>query len=196
MTPAPPMATGCWPALKSFGEWCALTGSNRRHLPCRGGHGSPIAPELIHRAKQALPHVKLVQVYGLSETGFLTGLRDHEHTASRLLSCGRGGRKSAIKPPMMMTTRAVGGNNSGDGPPGDGRVRRRRYAFSEAQREGRRREVQPLESSALYVFDRGRQDLKALADLEIRHDIAAVCDPEDRESALRNNQPIGADRPV
>ena len=54
-----------------------------------GYGGSPIAPELIHRARQALPHVKLVQVYGLSETGFLTGLQDHEHTASRLLSCGR-----------------------------------------------------------------------------------------------------------
>jgi long-chain acyl-CoA synthetase len=33
--------------------------------------------------------VKLVQVYGLSETGFLTGLQDHEHTEARLLSCGR-----------------------------------------------------------------------------------------------------------
>jgi len=54
-----------------------------------GYGGSPIAPELIHRARQALPHVKLVQVYGLSETGFLTGLQDHEHTESRLLSCGR-----------------------------------------------------------------------------------------------------------
>jgi len=28
-----------------------------------------------------------VQVYGLSETGFLTGLQDHEHIESRLLSC-------------------------------------------------------------------------------------------------------------
>src|SRR6202046_4091648 len=46
-------------------------------------------PELIHRAREALPHVKLVQVYGLSETGFLTGLQDHEHTTSRALSCGR-----------------------------------------------------------------------------------------------------------
>jgi long-chain acyl-CoA synthetase len=54
-----------------------------------GYGGSPIAPELIHRTRQALPHLKLVQVYGLSETGFLTGLQDHEHTASRLLSCGR-----------------------------------------------------------------------------------------------------------
>jgi long-chain acyl-CoA synthetase len=54
-----------------------------------GYGGSPIAPELIHRTRQALPHVKLVQVYGLSETGFLTGLRDHEHTEGKLLSCGR-----------------------------------------------------------------------------------------------------------
>jgi acyl-CoA synthetase (AMP-forming)/AMP-acid ligase II len=31
----------------------------------------------------------LVQIYGLSETGFLTGLRDQEHTPERLMSCGR-----------------------------------------------------------------------------------------------------------
>src|SRR5205807_3084042 len=36
-----------------------------------------------------LPHLRLVQVYGLSETGFLTGLQDQEHTDDRLLSCGR-----------------------------------------------------------------------------------------------------------
>jgi long-chain acyl-CoA synthetase len=54
-----------------------------------GYGGSPIAPELIHRVRQTLPRVKLVQVYGLSETGFLTGLQDHEHTEDRLLSCGR-----------------------------------------------------------------------------------------------------------
>jgi long-chain acyl-CoA synthetase len=54
-----------------------------------GYGGSPIAPELIHRTRQVLPGVKLTQVYGLSETGFLTGLRDHEHTEERLKSCGR-----------------------------------------------------------------------------------------------------------
>src|SRR6266581_4453912 len=54
-----------------------------------GYGGSPIAPELIHRTRQMLPNVKLVQVYGLSETGFLTGLRDDEHTENRLISCGR-----------------------------------------------------------------------------------------------------------
>src|SRR5580704_12692049 len=54
-----------------------------------GYGGSPIAPQLIGRARQALPHVKLIQVYGLSETGFLTGLQDHQHTETRLNSCGR-----------------------------------------------------------------------------------------------------------
>ena len=51
--------------------------------------GSPIAPEIIDRTKELLPNIKLVQVYGLSETGFLTGLQDHEHTEKRLMSCGR-----------------------------------------------------------------------------------------------------------
>ena len=51
--------------------------------------GSPMAPELIHRTRALLPNLKLVQVYGLSETGFLTGLQDDEHTDDKLLSCGR-----------------------------------------------------------------------------------------------------------
>ena len=51
--------------------------------------GSPMAPELIERTRELLPPVKLVQVYGLSETGFLTGLKDQEHAPDRLLSCGR-----------------------------------------------------------------------------------------------------------
>jgi acyl-CoA synthetase (AMP-forming)/AMP-acid ligase II len=51
--------------------------------------GSPMAPELIRKARELFPHVKLVQVYGLTETGFLTGLRDGEHTHDRLSSCGR-----------------------------------------------------------------------------------------------------------
>jgi len=51
--------------------------------------GSPMAPELVHRTREVLPNVKLIQVYGLSETGFLTGLRDDEHTETRLTSCGR-----------------------------------------------------------------------------------------------------------
>src|SRR5205809_547143 len=54
-----------------------------------GYGGSPIAPELVHRTRQVLPKVKLVQVYGLSEAGFLTGLKDDEHTEDKLTSCGR-----------------------------------------------------------------------------------------------------------
>ena len=50
--------------------------------------GSPMAPELIRRIRELLPNLKLVQVYGLSETGFLTGLQDSEHTEDRLSSCG------------------------------------------------------------------------------------------------------------
>ena len=48
-----------------------------------------MAPELIRRTRELLPTVKLVQVYGLSETGYLTGLQDEEHADARLMSCGR-----------------------------------------------------------------------------------------------------------
>jgi long-chain acyl-CoA synthetase len=51
--------------------------------------GSPMAPELIRRVREDLPNLKLVQGYGLTEAGFLTGLQDHEHTEDRLMSCGR-----------------------------------------------------------------------------------------------------------
>jgi acyl-CoA synthetase (AMP-forming)/AMP-acid ligase II len=51
--------------------------------------GSPIAPQVLHKARKLLPQAQLVQVYGLSETGFLTGLQDGEHTEDRLTSCGR-----------------------------------------------------------------------------------------------------------
>jgi long-chain acyl-CoA synthetase len=54
-----------------------------------GYGGSPIAPELIHRTREVFPGVELVQVYGLTETGFLTGLQNHEHTENRLTSSGR-----------------------------------------------------------------------------------------------------------
>jgi long-chain acyl-CoA synthetase len=50
--------------------------------------GSPMAPELIRRTRAVLPHVRLVQGYGLSETGFLTALLDNEHTPDKLTSCG------------------------------------------------------------------------------------------------------------
>ncbi|HTF69647.1 MAG TPA: AMP-binding protein [Edaphobacter sp.] len=51
--------------------------------------GSPIAPALVRDMRSLLPRVKLLQVYGLSEAGFLTGLTDAEHTEDRLQSCGR-----------------------------------------------------------------------------------------------------------
>ena len=51
--------------------------------------GSPMAPELVHGTRELLPNVKLLQCYGLSETGFLTGLEDQEHVGGKLLSCGR-----------------------------------------------------------------------------------------------------------
>ena len=62
---------------------------NLTSLTQLGYGGSPMAPELIRRTREVLPGVKLVQVYGLTETGFLTGLRDAEHTEGRLTSCGR-----------------------------------------------------------------------------------------------------------
>jgi long-chain acyl-CoA synthetase len=51
--------------------------------------GSPMAPQLILKTRELLPNTQLVQVYGLSETGFLTGLQDREHTSDKLMSCGR-----------------------------------------------------------------------------------------------------------
>jgi long-chain acyl-CoA synthetase len=51
--------------------------------------GSPMAPEVVHRTRDLLPKAKLLQCYGLSETGFLTGLEDQDHIGDRLLSCGR-----------------------------------------------------------------------------------------------------------
>ena len=51
--------------------------------------GSPIAPELIHRVRNVFPNVRLFQGYGLSETGFLTGLQNQEPPRDRLTSCGR-----------------------------------------------------------------------------------------------------------
>ncbi|HTG15037.1 MAG TPA: AMP-binding protein, partial [Blastocatellia bacterium] len=51
--------------------------------------GSPIAPVLITEIRRRLPRAKLLQVYGLSEAGFLSGLTDAEHVNDRLQSCGR-----------------------------------------------------------------------------------------------------------
>jgi len=72
--------------LTQFSELKKYNLTSLQHL---GYGGSPMAPELVHRTRQVFPDVKLVQVYGLSETGFLTGLLDHEHTEDKLTSCGR-----------------------------------------------------------------------------------------------------------
>ncbi len=72
--------------LTQFPELNTYDLSSLVHL---GYGGSPMAPELVHRTRKVLPNLKLVQVYGLSETGFLTGLQDHEHTEDKLMSCGR-----------------------------------------------------------------------------------------------------------
>ena len=53
-------------------------------LEVLGYGGSSIAPEVIRRIRNFLPNVRLVQVYGLSETGYLTGLQDHEHTEDKV----------------------------------------------------------------------------------------------------------------
>ena len=59
--------------------------------------GSPMAPELIRRTREILPGVRLVQGYGLSETGFLTALRNDEHVGQRLTSCGRPARGIEVR---------------------------------------------------------------------------------------------------
>src|SRR6202051_1011381 len=45
--------------------------------------GSPMAPELVRRTRELLPNAKLLQCYGLSETGFLTGLGAQAHIEGR-----------------------------------------------------------------------------------------------------------------
>jgi long-chain acyl-CoA synthetase len=55
----------------------------------KAGHANQEVQTRANRTKSLLPSLKLVQVYGLSETGFLTGLQNQEHTDDRLLSCGR-----------------------------------------------------------------------------------------------------------
>jgi acyl-CoA synthetase (AMP-forming)/AMP-acid ligase II len=66
-----------------------LAAFNLESLEVLAYGGSPIAPALVREIRRVLPKAKLLQVYGLSEAGFLTGLTDAEHTDDRLQSCGR-----------------------------------------------------------------------------------------------------------
>jgi acyl-CoA synthetase (AMP-forming)/AMP-acid ligase II len=75
--------------MNLLAEFAENNPSDLSSLELLGYGGSPAAPELIRRTRKLLPQTKLIQVYGLSETGFLTGLRDTEHTDDRLTSCGR-----------------------------------------------------------------------------------------------------------
>ena len=75
--------------INLLAQFPGITEYDLTSLQVLGYGGSPMAPELIHRTRTLFPGIKLIQVYGLSETGFLTGLMDHEHTEQRLKSCGR-----------------------------------------------------------------------------------------------------------
>jgi long-chain acyl-CoA synthetase len=70
-------------------QFSAISDFDLSSLEALAYGGSPISPALVRRTRAVLPHVKLVQGYGLSETGFLTGLPDHEQTEDRITSCGR-----------------------------------------------------------------------------------------------------------
>jgi long-chain acyl-CoA synthetase len=72
--------------LSQFSDLKKYDLSSLKHLAYGG---SPMSRELIRRMRLAFPKLKLVQGYGLTESGFLIGLKDHEHTEDKLLSCGR-----------------------------------------------------------------------------------------------------------
>jgi acyl-CoA synthetase (AMP-forming)/AMP-acid ligase II len=75
--------------INTLCQFPELAAFNLDSLDVLGYGGSPIAPALVREVRRALPKAKLLQVYGLSEAGFLTGLTDAEHTDDRLQSCGR-----------------------------------------------------------------------------------------------------------
>jgi long-chain acyl-CoA synthetase len=75
--------------INTLCQFQKIGGFNLDSLDVLAYGGSPIAPALVREVRRALPKAKLLQVYGLSEAGFLTGLTDAEHTDDRLQSCGR-----------------------------------------------------------------------------------------------------------
>jgi long-chain acyl-CoA synthetase len=75
--------------INTLCQFPELTAFNMDSLEVLAYGGSPIAPALVREVRRVLPKAKLLQIYGLSEAGFLTGLTDAEHTEDRLTSCGR-----------------------------------------------------------------------------------------------------------
>jgi long-chain acyl-CoA synthetase len=75
--------------INNLCQFPELASFNLDSLDVLGYGGSPVAPALVREVRRTLPKAKLLQVYGLSEAGFLTGLTDAEHTDDRLQSCGR-----------------------------------------------------------------------------------------------------------
>jgi long-chain acyl-CoA synthetase len=75
--------------INLFAEFAENNRADLSSLEVLAYGGSPMQPDLVRRTRRLLPQVKLVQVYGLSETGFLTGLQDQDHTGDYLTSCGR-----------------------------------------------------------------------------------------------------------
>ncbi len=75
--------------INLFTEYAEKSSVDVSSLEVLAYGGSPMQPELIRRTRKLLPKVKLVQVYGLSETGFLTGLQDKDHADDHLTSCGQ-----------------------------------------------------------------------------------------------------------
>ncbi|MGH9660997.1 MAG: class I adenylate-forming enzyme family protein [Bryobacteraceae bacterium] len=76
--------------------------------------GSPMAPDILRRAREKLPGVRLSQGYGLTETApLLTVLADEDHAGERILSCGQ--------PPVGVELRIVDpeGNPVPVGTPGE-----------------------------------------------------------------------------
>jgi acyl-CoA synthetase (AMP-forming)/AMP-acid ligase II len=98
-------------------EFAENNPSDLSSLKLLGYGGSPAAPELIRRTRKFLPQTELVQVYGLTETGFLTGLRHTEHTDDHLTSCGR------PCPGIELQVTDDSGNPVGAGQPGELAVR-------------------------------------------------------------------------
>src|SRR5713101_6604524 len=84
-SPACP-GSSCFPAVSV--TWRSTPGQGRPHdISLSSVCSWSCKP--VRKPVSLNPKVKLIQVYGLSETGFLTGLQDQEHTEDKLMSCGR-----------------------------------------------------------------------------------------------------------